>query len=826
MHDRLSTILSKFSQLERVPGTIMLDALYQWATNPTGSTAAITKGYPPGHRLIKSNLRLRYDLSEEQAEKCYTQLKTEIDTSGLDFRSGYLEAGAGIKAHFSRNHILRDSVQKRLNTAVPHVQHVAWLFSKVKGNHGLSPAGSGGNSFAALIDATFATPVTNLRQDVIQPLIRLGFLNELEWVTARQKLHDHLVFPDYLEPVASNIDQYVSLPELPDFKKLVDALFDRKRARALAGFEEVLHGTGGSPAPGIATESETTREIIRQPFLIGRSESVLAINPRIHDDVKSYLFKAKARTMDIQNHLRRALDELYELHYPDMSFREVDAIPGAIAWEITTTDRSLAAKDILLILTPWLTMPQIETLYNARSSKFVAILTTMMGIPEIDMVFTSVYGRDVLGIDWAVIDVTREPFAERIGTFKPRLLAELMGKLGCQTDGGDEAPAGEQEPKRGEDAGRRVPETETEKAADTDNAEGGGKLEVFLGYSDEGHKVCWSPGKSNNGHLIIVGGSGAGKTELIRCIGSELACHDFPVLMIDFHGDMAPSGSSVTTYDIREGSDYYFNPLELDPRFPDITPLRANSDFRDAIFINFPGLGIQQRDRLNDIIKRGYEAAGITSAHATWSTELLFENVQRDIQDSDDKTTQALRAYLSNIFDYQLFCGSIKLSVGDILDGGITHLNLKGLPENLRALYADLFLRKLYYAMQANREIPRGDISDVDRFRIFVIVDEAKLLVSEKQGVKAVLNKYASELRKFGGGLILASQLLDHFNKQLLANIAAKVCMNAETEEQARSNGKFFGVDETVLKNLEPGRGFLLTRETTTELLVVPSWDR
>jgi DNA helicase HerA-like ATPase len=161
-----------------------------------------------------------------------------------------------------------------------------------------------------------------------------------------------------------------------------------------------------------------------------------------------------------------------------------------------------------------------------------------------------------------------------------------------------------------------------------------------------------------------------------------------------------------------------------------------------------------------------------------------------------------------------------------MLDGGITHLNLRALPESLRSLYADLILRKLYYSVQSLGEIPRGEVGDHDRFRIFVIVDEAKLLVGEKQGIKAVLNKYATELRKFGVGIILASQLVGHFNDEILANIAVKFCMKAETKRQARENCKYFEFDERQLLTLGQGEGILVSGDDRRKIRIVPSWER
>jgi len=358
-----------------------------------------------------------------------------------------------------------------------------------------------------------------------------------------------------------------------------------------------------------------------------------------------------------------------------------------------------------------------------------------------------------------------------------------------------------------------------------DRSEGkkGDGIKVLLGDD-----VFWKPGSLNNGHFIIIGGSGAGKTETIRCIASELEKQKYPVLMIDFHGDMACKNCNMETYEMKEDSKYYFNPLELDPKFKEITPLRANSDFVDAMLINFPNLGIQQKDDLRDIIKKSYDEVGITTKKETWNKELKFKDIENKIKRSEDKTTQTLKAYLADVFDYELFSGSEKLSVGDILEGGVTHLNLKLLPESLRSLFADLFLRKLYYTVMAMGDIPKGTgIPDKEKFRLFVIVDEAKLLVSEKQGTKAVLNKYATDLRKYGVGLILASQLIAHFTNEIPSNIAVKLCMKAESKKQAKENNKYFEVGETEIQNLKQGEGILIGNcPESVKIKIKPTWKR
>lgn len=315
----------------------------------------------------------------------------------------------------------------------------------------------------------------------------------------------------------------------------------------------------------------------------------------------------------------------------------------------------------------------------------------------------------------------------------------------------------------------------------------------------------------------------AGKTVTLRSIAYELAKQNYPVLLIDFHGDMAPD-SSVKTYKIKEGDGYYFNPLELSNKFEDLTPLRATSDFVDAIKINFSSLGIQQIDRLTELITEGYNNNNPSSNKS--AGEFNFDELNNKIFNSDDGKSDGLRAYLRGMSDYKLFSGNQKISVESFLEPGISHINLNSLPENLRNLFADLLLRKLYYSLQSLGNISEGDISDKDKFRIFVIVDEAKLLVSDKQGSKAVLNKYATELRKSGLGLILASQLIGHFNEEILANMSAKIFMKAETKEQANKNARHFNVDPKALLKFKPGEAEFVLNNEYQHLKIIPMSER
>ncbi|RJS73331.1 MAG: hypothetical protein CW694_00840, partial [Candidatus Syntrophoarchaeum sp. WYZ-LMO15] len=85
MSEEAKELVDKFKD-----DVVMLDALYQWASNPTGSTA-LYDGYSPNHGLIKLNLAIRYNLDENETGAIYECFVKWIKAAGFDFENGHLE---------------------------------------------------------------------------------------------------------------------------------------------------------------------------------------------------------------------------------------------------------------------------------------------------------------------------------------------------------------------------------------------------------------------------------------------------------------------------------------------------------------------------------------------------------------------------------------------------------------------------------------------------------------------------------------------------------------------------------------------------------------
>jgi len=425
--EAIAELLKKFEN-----DIIMLDALYQWASNSTGVTA-VRRKCPPSHKLIEENIKRRYNLDSDKGQYIYNKLIQAIENAGIDFTTGYLkEYIKNINEKYGA--VLREKTIERLNKASQEAKYIVWLYCKVKDRGGLFPYTDDYNDwrigsmykFAAIFNATFNSAITPTRKTIaIDVLIEIGFINKLNWITADcNKDRDEYIFPEYLEPIASKTDEYITLPDLPDYERYIDALYDKKLIDALIYLDELLH-------KGYVSEiDELHGKLIPQPYIIGKSGNAVAINPRIYESFKEIFFERKAKELKKENEIDVALNQLAEeKYYPVLSIseEEFELFNASRIWLVDTHDKSLAEYETLIVLTPWLTGNELKWLRDNYSQKFVVIISTFMGLPKIQKLYKDLYGPlDESGLNWMIVDVSREEVHEMIVNAKPKLFDELI----------------------------------------------------------------------------------------------------------------------------------------------------------------------------------------------------------------------------------------------------------------------------------------------------------------------------------------------------------------------------------------------------------------
>ncbi len=371
-----------------------------------------------------------------------------------------------------------------------------------------------------------------------------------------------------------------------------------------------------------------------------------------------------------------------------------------------------------------------------------------------------------------------------------------------------------------------------------------GSLSVLLGTARRDNTLRhWEIAKQPNGFFLILGASGSGKTETLKVIASEIHTFGVPCLIFDFHGDVVLEGAEDYTLSHGPACTHGINPMELDSLDPADGGVYAQVNILLSMLkACIPSLGHRQWRVIKDILNEAYDRAGINDRDpASWhQTPPTFGDVLglMDNQLEDDSLSRSQKniiesAYdaIAKVFEHPIFAKGQQISIDDLLERS-HHLNLVHLEEDIRFVITDTLLRKLARALKSKGNIPVQPQNDFERFRLFVFVDEAKILSmggKDRDASSAVLNTLATEYRKFGLGMVLASQMSDHFSNETKAQMATRLVLKPFDFAEAKKNAQDVNLTADDLTQLAGrGDGYLRisTQSSPIRIHITPLSDR
>lgn len=406
--------------------------------------------------------------------------------------------------------------------------------------------------------------------------------------------------------------------------------------------------------------------------------------------------------------------------------------------------------------------------------------------------------------------------------------------------------------------------------------------------------VVWDSRTALNPHILLMGGSGTGKTFTVRRLIGTLAdarpAGSVRVHVFDVHGDIDPPGASGVKFS--ESTPYGQNPLVVDPD-PDHGGVRRriqgliaalNRTSRQlgprqeavlrALLVDLYAANGFYEDRpeswcLNDGVARRYpkkhptlqDAARFGAAKlkalylgADSKAVAALEEVNKKARGiyaktkalgqmretigpirNADEGEQAAAAALEKAKDAAInaYGAAVKaIGTGRELDDLIRYdsretlrsvverlesLNAIGIfrPEpppfkadapvwryDIKALATDEKKLFVHYALEAifRRAVQRGL---QERVVEMVVLDEAHLFFDDHPD--NILNAYAKEARKFGLGLVCASQSPTHFSEDFLSNVATKVILGLD-EMYWDGSVRKLRIDVKTLQYIRPRR--------------------
>jgi len=230
-------------------------------------------------------------------------------------------------------------------------------------------------------------------------------------------------------------------------------------------------------------------------------------------------------------------------------------------------------------------------------------------------------------------------------------------------------------------------------------------------------------------------------------------------------------------------------------------------------------MGIQQKEAIIEAVENSFSAADISpDDKSSWKKPLpqfnIVHRMLRRIAESDDhhlrNPAKTAYSHISTFFRFNIIrnCGE-KLTWKEMIKskGGTWIVQLKGLDYYVSMIITEMLLWNLINYLQS--EGP----SEV---RFLVILDEAhKLSFDKGTPVEWILR----EGRKFGVGVILASQQLEDYSKVAIANTSTKIVFQNHDDYYSLSkalakkskNISDYRKISDIITTLDRGKAFVLS---------------
>ena len=352
-------------------------------------------------------------------------------------------------------------------------------------------------------------------------------------------------------------------------------------------------------------------------------------------------------------------------------------------------------------------------------------------------------------------------------------------------------------------------ETEIEKAPDVVSnndeelfAERTDELKIKIGQGHQGEEIVWRPEvsdteKLDNWHLLIVGSSGTGKTQCVKNVVNQLWRQKVTALIFDFNDDYITDDFVAATHanviDVLKGIN--LNPLELSKDACNgnlLSPKLRRFEIA-AILKEVFHLGDQQHRLLVKSVKALYNSAGMTNDVDTWKNDPPdFNLIPEFIQSCGTQCahTDSLLNRIDPLFDMEIFSAGATYSFNSLLNG-VTVIRLSHLPGiELKLAVSRFILQKIYNFMIA--------LGHSSKIRNYVVIDEAHKLMNN-----ASLTGLVKESRKFGLGIILASQEVTDFHRSILANTGTKLILKLPYSKDAKAMTEQLGLNKDKLTGIQ-----------------------
>ena len=300
-------------------------------------------------------------------------------------------------------------------------------------------------------------------------------------------------------------------------------------------------------------------------------------------------------------------------------------------------------------------------------------------------------------------------------------------------------------------------------------------------------------------HFAVLAQTGAGKSYTVGVLIEEMLEHDFPVLVLDPHGEYSslkqenPESDEARNYEVKE-----FSP---------------NTDInREALPLKFSSVNLDKKE-LTTLIPDSLTNSQMGVLYNALKhlkdkdDDYNLLDIQDAVSQEDSTAKWNLLNYLEQLEESGLFSEN-PIDLKELVEPGrATIVNLKAVEPEPTEMTAYMLAKKLFDLRKKNRIPP-----------FIMVIEEAHNFVPEKGFGQAVSNpimrKIASEGRKFGLGIGVISQRPARIDKNVLSQANTQFILRVTNPNDLKAISKSFeGITsevEDMIKSLPPGVAFLL----------------
>jgi hypothetical protein len=344
------------------------------------------------------------------------------------------------------------------------------------------------------------------------------------------------------------------------------------------------------------------------------------------------------------------------------------------------------------------------------------------------------------------------------------------------------------------------------------NDVGGGG--ILLGYHKDGSPCLYMLDESINGHVCVLGMSGAGKTHTISRLVARYREHGMTVFIPDIQGDLDNVPGAVDIPFRYRGQHGSVNPLRVD-RDPESGGVyMAVRQVVQVIRMFATRLGSYQQADLMALANITYNEAGLFQDQpSTWGNEPptlndmqrhgsnIFAEIAGKEEDCyvrghcwNPKRLGTVMHVLDNIVNTGLFSGDDL----HIERNAINRFDLTKLHDADKKVMMHLLLERVFeYARNTCKTLnPR-------RPRLVLVLDEGKYASTWMDDLLSPLNRIATEGRKYGLALIMGVQSLRHLSEDAADNFGMTLILKL-SDISAKRASQIFRVPDALLEQMKP----------------------